>query len=133
MTAAKLRYRPALDTHKPEMLVRDAAGAVKKVAVQRPGAQLRSALTQGDDLRVATARDFSHGIRQKNSVETARFGARTRQYARSESIRAKHMNVQELSRKWPQPRREAGNHQSYSVERSLLTTAAPSPVACGSI
>ncbi len=36
-------YRPALDTHKPEMLVRDAAGSGKEDRrTERPGAQLRS-------------------------------------------------------------------------------------------
>jgi ligand-binding sensor domain-containing protein len=66
-------YRPALDTHKPEMLVRDAAGAVRKIAVQSAPAHnyILGVDLQGDDLWVATAKGLSHGIRQKNHVETA--------------------------------------------------------------
>jgi ligand-binding sensor domain-containing protein len=66
-------YRPALDTHKPEMLVRDSAGTVKKVVVQSAPAHnyVLGADLQGDDLWVATAKGLSHGIRQKNPVQTA--------------------------------------------------------------
>ena len=67
-------YRPALDTHKPEMLVRDATGSVKKVAVQSAPAHnyILGVDFQGDDLWVATAKGLSHGIRQKSSVEAAK-------------------------------------------------------------
>jgi len=63
-------YRPALDTHKPEMLVRDAAGAVKKIAVQTAPSHnyILGVDFQGDDIWVATAHGLSHGIREKNSV-----------------------------------------------------------------
>jgi ligand-binding sensor domain-containing protein len=70
-------YRPALDTHKPEMLVRDAAGTVKKIAVQTAPAHnyILGVDFQGDDLWVATAKGLSHGIRQhgstRSSAETA--------------------------------------------------------------
>ena len=66
-------YRPALDTHKPEMLVRDAAGIVKKIAVTSAPAHnyILGVDFQGDDLWVATAKGLSHGIRQKSSVEAA--------------------------------------------------------------
>jgi ligand-binding sensor domain-containing protein len=67
-------YRPTLDTHKPEMLVRDAAGNVKTVPVQTAPAHnyILGVDFQGDDIWVATAKGLSHGIRQKNGVETAR-------------------------------------------------------------
>ena len=66
-------YRPALDTHKPEMLVRDAAGTVKSIAVQTAPAHnyILGVDFQGDDIWVATAKGLSHGIRQKTSVEAA--------------------------------------------------------------
>jgi ligand-binding sensor domain-containing protein len=66
-------YRPALDTHQPEMLVRDAAGTVKKIPVQSAPAHnyILGVDFQGDDIWVATAKGLSHGIRRKNSVETA--------------------------------------------------------------
>jgi len=66
-------YRPALDTQKPEMFVRDAAGTVKQVAVQSAPAHnyILGVDFQGDDIWVATAKGLSHGIRQKSSVETA--------------------------------------------------------------
>ncbi len=66
-------YRPALDTNKPEMLVRDAAGVVKKVPVQTTLAHnyVLGVAFDGDDIWVATAKGLSHGIRQKNSAETA--------------------------------------------------------------
>jgi ligand-binding sensor domain-containing protein len=64
-------YRPSLDTHKPEMLVRNAAGVVKKVGVETAPAHnyVLGVDFQGDDIWVATASGLSHGIRQKNSVE----------------------------------------------------------------
>ena len=60
-------YRPALDTHAPEMLVRDAAGKVTRVAVDTAPAHHYTFGVdfQGDDLWVATAKGLSHGIRIK--------------------------------------------------------------------
>src|SRR5579871_872762 len=60
-------YRPALDTHRPEMLVRNAAGDVKKIPVQTAPAHnyILGVAFDGDDLWVATAKGLSHGIRQK--------------------------------------------------------------------
>ena len=67
-------YRPALDTHKPEMLVRDSTGAVKPVAVQTAPAHnyVLGIDFQGDDIWVATAKGLSCGIRQKESVSLAK-------------------------------------------------------------
>jgi ligand-binding sensor domain-containing protein len=58
-------YRPALDTHAPEMLVRDAAGAVSRVPVQSaPAHHYTFAIDfQKNDIWVATAKGISHGIR----------------------------------------------------------------------
>jgi len=58
-------YRPALDTHAPEMLVRDAQGAVKRVpAESAPAYHYTFGVDfQGNDLWVATAKGVSHGIR----------------------------------------------------------------------
>ena len=66
-------YRPALDTHTPEMLVRNAAGEVSKIAVQTAPAHnyVLGIDFQGDDLWVATAKGLSHGIRIQSSTETA--------------------------------------------------------------
>ena len=66
-------YRPALDTHKPEMLVRDGAANEKKIAVQSAPSHnyILGVDFQGDDLWVATAHGLSHGIRQKSSVSVA--------------------------------------------------------------
>jgi ligand-binding sensor domain-containing protein len=66
-------YRPALDTHKPEMLVRDAAGTAKKIPVQSAPAHnyILGVDFQGNDIWVATAKGLSHGIRQKSPNETA--------------------------------------------------------------
>ena len=60
-------YRPALDTHKPEMLVRDASGKVTRVATDTaPAHQYILAVDfQGDDIWVATAKGLSHGVRIK--------------------------------------------------------------------
>ncbi len=59
-------YRPALDTRKPEMLVRDASGQTTSVAVDTAPAHNYTFLIdfQGDDVWVATAKGLSHGIRQ---------------------------------------------------------------------
>jgi ligand-binding sensor domain-containing protein len=67
-------YRPTLDTHKPEMYVRDAAGEVKNVAVHTAPAHnyVLGVDFQGDDIWVATAEGLSHGIRQKDSVAVAK-------------------------------------------------------------
>ncbi|HMD72066.1 MAG TPA: two-component regulator propeller domain-containing protein [Bryobacteraceae bacterium] len=58
-------YRPALDTHAPEMLVRDEHGAVTRVAVESAPAHhyIFAVDFQNDDLWVATAKGISHGIR----------------------------------------------------------------------
>ncbi|MFL6442323.1 MAG: two-component regulator propeller domain-containing protein [Candidatus Sulfotelmatobacter sp.] len=72
-------YRPALDTHKPEMLVRDRDGNVKNIPVQTAPSHnyILAVDFQGDDLWVATAHGLSHGIRQKESVNLARlFGGK---------------------------------------------------------
>jgi hypothetical protein len=51
------------------MLVRDASGYVKKIAVQSAPAHnyILGVDFQGDDLWVATAKGLSHGIRQHDS------------------------------------------------------------------
>jgi hypothetical protein len=58
-------YRPALDTHQPEMLVRDAAAHVTKVPVKSAPSHnyVLGIDFQGEDLWVATAHGLSHGIR----------------------------------------------------------------------
>jgi len=63
-------YRPALDTHKPEMTIRDEAGHVRNIPVQTAPAHnyILAVDFQGDDIWVATAKGLSHGIREKNSV-----------------------------------------------------------------
>jgi ligand-binding sensor domain-containing protein len=60
-------YRPALDTGKPEMLVRDADGNTTHVDVETAPAHnyILGVDFQDDDLWVATAKGLSHGIRQK--------------------------------------------------------------------
>ena len=60
-------YRPALDTHKPEMIVRDAGGNLSRVEVTSAPAHnyILGIDFQGDDLWVATAHGLSHGIRTK--------------------------------------------------------------------
>ncbi len=60
-------YRPALDTHAPEMLVRDAKGAVTRVPVATaPAFHYTFGIDfQNDDVWVATAKGLSHGIRMK--------------------------------------------------------------------
>jgi ligand-binding sensor domain-containing protein len=66
-------YRPALDTRRPEMLVRNATGEVKNVPVQSAPAHnyILGVSFQGDDLWVATAEGLSHGIRVKSTTQTA--------------------------------------------------------------
>lgn len=60
-------YRPALDTGKPEMYVRDEDGNVTPIAVDSAPAHnyVLGVDFQGDDIWVATAKGLSHGIRQK--------------------------------------------------------------------
>ncbi len=60
-------YRPALDTGKPEMVVRDAEGNTTKVEVDTapPHNYTLAVDFQGDDIWVATAKGLGHGIRQK--------------------------------------------------------------------
>src|SRR5579862_3174780 len=67
-------YRPALDTHKPEMIVRNAEGEVKKISVDSAPAHnyILGVDLQGDDTWVAIAKGLSHGIRQKKSVEVSK-------------------------------------------------------------
>jgi len=64
-------YRPALDTHKPEMYVTDADGThQKKIPVQTAPSHnyILGVDFQGEDIWVATAHGLSHGIRETNSV-----------------------------------------------------------------
>jgi ligand-binding sensor domain-containing protein len=58
-------YRPAMDTHKPEMLIRDSTGKLSHVKVETAPAHnyVFSVDFQGDDIWVATANGLSHGIR----------------------------------------------------------------------
>jgi hypothetical protein len=60
-------YRPALDTHRPEMLLRDTAGKVTRVETETAPAHhyILAVDFQGDDLWVATGAGLSHGIRLK--------------------------------------------------------------------
>ncbi len=60
-------YRPAMDTHRPEMVVRDADGNSSSVEVTSAPAHNYILMIdfQGDDVWVATAKGLSHGIRQK--------------------------------------------------------------------
>jgi len=60
-------WRPALDTHAPEMLARDAQGGVTRVAVETAPAHhyIFGIDFQGDDVWVATAKGVSHGVRMK--------------------------------------------------------------------
>jgi ligand-binding sensor domain-containing protein len=59
-------YRPALDTGKPEMTVRDAAGHITQIPVDTAPAHnyVLGIDFQGRDLWVATAKGLSHGIYQ---------------------------------------------------------------------
>ena len=58
-------YRSALDTGRPEMLVRDAAGKVSSIPVTTAPAHHYTFGVdfQGEDIWVATAKGVSHGIR----------------------------------------------------------------------
>ena len=58
-------YRSAPGTHKPEMLIRDAAGKVTATDVDSAPAHnyILGVDFQGDDIWVATAEGLSHGIR----------------------------------------------------------------------
>jgi ligand-binding sensor domain-containing protein len=60
-------YRPALDTHRPEMLVRDADGNTSSVAVETAPAHnyILAIDFQGENVWVATAKGLSHGVRRK--------------------------------------------------------------------
>jgi ligand-binding sensor domain-containing protein len=60
-------YRPALDTHRPEMLVRDAEGNTTSIPVATAPAHnyVLGIDFQDEDIWVATAKGLSHGIRQK--------------------------------------------------------------------
>ena len=60
-------YRPSLETHKPEMIVRDAQGKVTNVQTDTAPAHnyILGVDYQGDDVWVATAHGLSHGIRIK--------------------------------------------------------------------
>lgn len=83
-------YRPALDTHKPEMLVRDAAGAVKQISVQTAPAHnyVLGLDFQGDDVWAATAKGLSHGVRQQASI-TREQGSELQKTAINQSERKK--------------------------------------------
>ncbi len=65
-------YRPSLTTHKPEMLVRNAAGKVAAIRVDSAPAHnyILGVDFQGDDLWVATAEGLSHGTRLKASAKS---------------------------------------------------------------
>ena len=67
-------WRPALKTHTPEMLLRDAAGKATTVAVETaPAHNYTFALDfQGDDIWVATAKGLSHGIRLNPAGEVSK-------------------------------------------------------------
>jgi hypothetical protein len=60
-------YRPALDTGKPEMYIRETSGKITPVPVETaPAHNYMLAIDfQGNDVWVATAKGLSHGIRQK--------------------------------------------------------------------
>jgi ligand-binding sensor domain-containing protein len=60
-------YRPALESGKPEMLVRDVAGTMSTVEVDTAPAHnyILGVDFQGEDLWVATAKGLSHGIRRQ--------------------------------------------------------------------
>ena len=72
-------YRPALDTHRPEMLVRDAAGKVTSVPVDTAPAHhyVLGVDFQGDDIWVATAKGVSHGVRIHQEVSGNDHGRNT--------------------------------------------------------
>jgi len=63
-------YRPSLTSGKPEMLVRDAQGHTKSVAVTTAPAHnyIQAIDFQGNDIWVATAKGLSHGILQSQNT-----------------------------------------------------------------
>lgn len=63
-------YRPALQTGKPEMLVRDAAGKVRQVETDSAPAHhyIFGVDFQGNDIWVATAKGLSRGVRMQREV-----------------------------------------------------------------
>src|SRR3954469_25179368 len=63
-------YRQALNTHMPEMVVRDANGNVRNIPVRSAPSHnhILAVDFQGEDIWVATAHGLSHGIREKDSV-----------------------------------------------------------------
>ena len=63
-------YRPALDTRRPEMLVRDAQGKVWNVPAETAPAHnyIFGVDFQGEDIWVATAKGLSHGIRIREEI-----------------------------------------------------------------
>ena len=71
-------YRPALDTHTPEMLVRDANGSVTPVPVETAPAHnyILGVDFQGEDIWVATAKGLSHGIRIRSQAASPSVGSR---------------------------------------------------------
>lgn len=62
-------YRPSLESHKPELLIRDASGNTKTISADSaPAHNYTFGLDfQGDDVWVATAQGLSHGIRIQES------------------------------------------------------------------
>ena len=64
-------YRPALGTHKPEMLVRNARGETARIDVATAPAHnyIFGVDLQGEDIWVATAKGLSHGIRIKETSQ----------------------------------------------------------------
>jgi hypothetical protein len=72
-------YRPALDSHRPEMLVRDADGNTSSVPVKTAPAHnyILGVDFQGDDVWVATAEGLSHGIRQTGLSEVGSISAKS--------------------------------------------------------
>jgi ligand-binding sensor domain-containing protein len=60
-------YRPSLDAHRPEMIVRDAEGNTAAVQVDTAPAHnyVLGIDFRGEDIWVATAKGLSHGIRQR--------------------------------------------------------------------
>ena len=65
-------WRPALDTHAPEMLLRDAQGTVTHVPVDTaPAHHYTFGIDfQGNDVWVATAKGVSHGIRTNSKGQS---------------------------------------------------------------
>jgi ligand-binding sensor domain-containing protein len=65
-------WRPSLDNQRPEMLLRDAAGAISRVEVDSAPAHhyIFGIDFQRDDIWVATAKGVSHGIRLEGTTGT---------------------------------------------------------------